>query len=230
MVLAGRPTAGGPVDDVVLSAGHWPDGPGQVVLPGSAGGGGPVLGRTIAVTGVPGQPELRVVGFGNSVTSTADGWVTPGEIGRLRAPGVPPSAQLLYRFTRASTQAQVRADVAEVTRALPPGAVAGAASWLAAEQSAAGNGAIMEPFVVAFALIGLAMAVLIVGNVVSGAVVASHQRIGVLKSVGLTPAQVVLAYLNRVGWPALAGCVAGVAAGNVLAIPVLRNSAGSSPG
>ena len=203
--LAGRARAGGPVDDVGLNAGHWPDGPGQVVLAGSAGGGGPALGSAIAVTGVPGHPELTVVGFGNSVTSTADGWVTPGEIGRLRAPGVPPSAQLLYRFSRAATQAEVRADVAEVTRALPADAVTGAASWLAAEDAAAGNGAVMEPFVIAFALIGLAMAVLIVGNVVSGAVVAAYQRIGVLKSVGLTPAQVVLAYLSRVGWPALAG-------------------------
>ncbi len=78
---------------------------------------------------------------------------------------------------------------------------------------------------VAFALIGLAMAVLIVGNVVSGAVVADYHRIGVLKSIGLTPAQVVVAYLSRVGWPALAGCVAGVVAGNLLAIPVLNQSA-----
>jgi putative ABC transport system permease protein len=225
MVLAGRATAGGPVDDVVLNTGHWPDGPGQVVLAGSASGGGPALGSTLAVTGVPGHPVLRVTGFGNSVTNTADGWVTPGEAARLRVPGVPPSAQLLYRFARAGTQAQVRADVAEVTRALPPGAVAGAASWLAAAASAADNGAIMEPFVVAFALIGLAMAVLVVGNVVSGAVVAGYRRIGVLKSVGLTPAQVVLAYLSRVGWPALAGCLAGAAAGHVLAIPLLKNSA-----
>ena len=80
---------------------------------------------------------------------------------------------------------------------------------------------------VAFALIGLAMAVLIVGNVVSGAVVAGYHRIGVLKSIGLTPAQVVAVYLSRVGWPALAGCLAGVVAGNVLAIPVLRGSAGA---
>jgi len=79
--------------------------------------------------------------------------------------------------------------------------------------------------VVAFALIGLAMAVLIVANVVSGAVVAGYQRIGVLKSIGLTPAQVVVAYLSRVGLPALAGCIAGVVAGNVLAIPVLQQSA-----
>ncbi len=227
MVLAGRATAGGPVDDVVLNAGHWPDGPGQVVLAGSAGGGGPALGSTLTVTGVPGHPVLRVTGFGNSVTNTTDGWVTPGEAARLRVPGVPPSAQLLYRFAQAGTQAQVRADVAEVTRALPPGAVAGAASWLAAAASAADNGAIMEPFVVAFALIGLAMAVLIVGNVVSGAVVAGYRRIGVLKSVGLTPAQVVLAYLSRVGWPALAGCLVGVAAGHVLAIPLLKSSSGA---
>jgi putative ABC transport system permease protein len=225
LVLAGRSAAGGPVDDVVLSTGHWPDAPGQVVLAGSAGGGGPALGSTIAATGVPGKPVLRVVGFGNSVTNTADGWVTPGEIARLRAPGAPLSAQVLYRFTHAADQAQVRADVASVSRALPPNAVTGAASWLAAENAAEGNGAIMEPFVVAFALIGLAMAVLIVGNVVSGAVVAGYQRIGVLKSIGLTPAQVVLVYLSRVGWPALAGCVAGVVAGNVLAAPVLHGSA-----
>ena len=225
LALAGRASAGGPVDDVVLNAGHWPDGPGQVVLDGSAGGGGPALGSTITVTGVPGTPALVVVGFGNSVTNTADGWVTPGEITRLRAPGVPQSAQMLYRFTHAASYGEVRADVAEVSRALPPGAVTGAASWLAAQNQATGNGAIMEPFVVAFALIGLAMAVLIVGNVVSGAVVASYTRIGVLKSIGLTPAQVVVAYLSRVGWPALAGCLAGVVAGNVLAAPVLQESA-----
>jgi len=230
LVLAGRATAGGPVDDVVLNAGHWPDGPGQVVLDGSPGGGGPGgsglgLGSTLTITGIPGSPALTIVGFGNSITNTADGWVTPGEISRLQAPGIPSSAQMLYRFTHAASYGEVRADVAEVTGALPPHAVTGAASWLAAENEAAGNGAIMEPFVVAFALIGLAMAVLIVGNVVSGAVVAGYQRIGVLKSVGLTPAQVVLAYLSRVGWPALAGCLAGVVAGNVLALPVLQNSA-----
>ena len=60
---------------------------------------------------------------------------------------------------------------------------------------------------------------------VSGAVVAGYQRIGVLKSIGLTPAQVVVAYLSRVGRPALAGCVAGVVAGNLLAVPVLQQSA-----
>jgi putative ABC transport system permease protein len=230
LTLAGRPTAGGPVDDVILSQGHWPDGPGQLVLDSNAGGqgGGPLrLGSTVTVTSLRGQPKLTVVGLANSVTSTADGWVTPGEAARLRVPGTPASAQMLYRFTQAGSYGQVRADVAEVSRALPAGAVAGAASWLSAEDAATSNGSIMEPFVVAFALIGLIMAVLIVGNVVSGAVVAGYYRIGVLKSLGLTPGQVVVAYLGRVGWPALGGALAGVVAGQLLALPVLSDSAGA---
>ncbi len=83
---------------------------------------------------MPGGPVLTVVGFANSITNTADGWVAPAEIARLRGPGDPASAQMLYRFASAGSYAQVRADVAEVTRALPPGAVTGAGSWLSAEK------------------------------------------------------------------------------------------------
>jgi len=227
LTLVGRSSPGGPVDDAVLTAGHWVTGPGQIVLDGPSGGGGPLVGSTITVTGLPHAVNLTVVGFANSVTYSADGWVAPSQVASLQPPGTPASAELLYRFASAGTAAQVRADLAEVTGALPPGTVTGSGSWLAAESQNTGNGAIMEPFVIAFALIGLAMAVLIVANVVSGAVAAGYYRIGVLKSIGLTPAQVVVAYLSRVGWPALAGCVLGVVAGNVLAIPVLHQSAGA---
>ena len=225
--LAGRPAPGGPVDDLVLNAGHWVDGPGQVVLNGYEGNGGISDGNTVQVTSAPGKPTLTVVGFANSITSTADGWVAPGQTTALRTPGTPASAQLLYRFTQADTDAQIRADVAAITRALPAGTIANSASWLTAQSQAEGNGAIMEPFVLAFALIGLVMAVLIVGNVISGAVVAQYQRIGVLKSLGLTPAQVVAVYLRRVTWPALTGCVIGAAAGGLLSLSVLHKSAGA---
>jgi putative ABC transport system permease protein len=222
LTLAGRPAASGSVDDLVLTAGHWVTGPGQIVLSGTPADQGLQTGARLVVTGVPGKPALTVVGFANSVTDSADGWVAPSEIAALHAPV---SQQLLYRFSQASTYAQVRSDIAEVTAALPRGAVAGTTSWFSAQDAATSNGAIMEPFVLAFALIGLVMAVLIVGNVISGAVVASYSRIGVLKSIGLTPGQVVLAYLSRVGFPALVGCVTGVVVGNVLAIPVLNESA-----
>ena len=211
---------------MVLNAGHWADGPGQLVLAGypaggGPGNGGPVLGSTFTATSLPGKPALTVVGFANSITNTAGdgGWVTPGELSSLLAPGSQPTAQLLYRFTSSATESQLKTDVAAVTKALPAGAVIDWGSWLTAQQSEGNNAAIMEPFVLAFAIIGLAMAVLIVGNVISGAVIAQYQRIGVLKSLGLTPAQVVAVYLGRVGWPALAGCLVGVVGGYALYHP-----------
>jgi putative ABC transport system permease protein len=231
--LVGRSDPGGPVDDVVLNAGHWADGTGQIVLagdPASGGpGNGPVLGNTFTATSLPGKPVLTVVGFANSITNTAGngGWVTPAELSSLLAPGSQPTAQLLYRFTSSATQSQLQADVAAVTKALPAGAVLDWGSWITAQQSENNNAAIMEPFVLAFAIIGLAMAVLIVGNVISGAVIAQYHRIGVLKSLGLTPAQVVAVYLSRIGWPALVGCLVGVAGGYALSLPVLHDSAGA---
>ena len=60
LILAGRPSPGGPVDDVIMNAGHWPDAPGQVVLDGVAapggtvGHGGPQVGSTLTVTGLRG--------------------------------------------------------------------------------------------------------------------------------------------------------------------------------
>ena len=234
--LVGRSDPGGPVDDVVLNAGHWADGQGQVVLagnPAQGGGGpdngGPALGSTITATSLPGKPVLTVVGFANSVTDSTDsgGWVTPSELSSLLTRGSQPTAQLLYRFTNSATNAQLQADAAAVTKALPAGTVIDWGSWLTAQQSHGSNAAIMEPFVLAFALIGLVMAVLIVGNVISGAVIAQYQRIGVLKSLGLTPAQVVAVYLSRVGWPALGGCLVGVVGGYLLSVPVLHQSAGA---
>jgi putative ABC transport system permease protein len=225
--LVGRSGPGGPVDDLSLTNGHWADEPGQIVLNGQPGDGtlnaGPDLGSVIDVTGT--SVRLTVVGFATSITNTADGWVAPAEIASL---GGPPTAEMLYRFTSAGNYAQIRTDVAAVSKLLPAGSVEGSGSWLQAQVQAEGNGAIMEPFVVAFAVIGLAMAVLIVGNVVSGAVISSYRRIGVLKSVGMTPAQVVATYLSRIGWPALIGCMIGAVLGNLLATSVLSQQAAAN--
>jgi putative ABC transport system permease protein len=225
-VLIARASPGGPLDDLTLVSGHWPQRPDQVVLSESLGFF-PGLGTKMTVPTAPGKPELTVVGLANSITGTADGWVLPSEIGALRTAGAPPGAEMLYRFTSAATAAQLRGDVAAISAALPAGAVGGFSSWLAAKQQATGNSAILAPFVEAFALIGIFMSVLIVANVVTGAVVASYRRIGVLKSVGFSPAQVVSAYMARVGVPAVVGCLIGVVAGNVLAVPVLHKSAAS---
>jgi putative ABC transport system permease protein len=43
----------------------------------------------------------------------------------------------------------------------------------------------------------------------------------------MTPGQVIVVYLNRIGWPALVGCVIGVVLGDLLSVPVLSKSAGA---
>jgi putative ABC transport system permease protein len=225
-LVIGRASPGGPLDDLTLQSGHWPTSPDQVVLSQNMGFF-PNLGTQMTVATAPGKPKLTVVGIANSITNTADAWVLPPEIAALRSPGQPAAAQMLYTFSSAATAAQIRGDVAAVAATLPAGAVGAYISWLTAEQSSTGNGKILSPFVDAFALIGLLMAVLIVANVVSGAVVASYRRIGVLKSIGFSPAQVIVAYVTRVGMPAVVGTIFGLVLGNVLAISVLHKSAQS---
>ena len=66
------------------------------------------------------------------------------------------------------------------------------------------------------------LAVLIVAIVAAAAVAASYRRIGVLKSIGFTPAQVAATYLAQLGIPALAGAVAGTVLGNRWAHPMLK--------
>ena len=170
--MVGRASPGGPVDDLTLTSGRWATRPGQVVLLTDGRGAAVRIGTQVTVTGVPGSPHLTVVGTATSITHTAQAWVAPAEIAALRAPGTPEVAQMLYRFASAGTTAQVNADVAAVRAALPPGALLGAQSWLTVKLQATGSIAPWVPFIVAFGLIGLVMSVLIVANVVSGAVVA----------------------------------------------------------
>ena len=218
LTLAGRSKPGGPVDDIALSAGHWPAATGQIVVSRSQAGPGLRLGQVITLTGVPGGPTLTVVGVGSSATGTAGGWVLPAEMTALR---VPLTAQMLYRFASAGSGTAVSAGIAAVRRALPAGSVAGAESWLTARSLQARIAGPWVPFLVTFGLIGLVMSVLIVVNVVSGAVVAGTRRAGVLKSVGFTPVQVTSVFVLQAEVPAVAGAAAGVVLGNLLGPSVL---------
>ena len=148
------------------------------------------LGTHITARGVPGSPVLTVVGEANSITQSADGWVLPAEIAALRAPASVPTAQLLYRFAAAGTVAMLRADVQTLVGSLPPGALSATQNYLAARQQQTSSLAPIVPFVVTFGILGLVLSVLVVVNVVSGAVAAGSRRIGrCWKSIGFTPGQ-----------------------------------------
>ena len=230
--IAGRASPGGPVEDIILQSGHWPRRPGQIVLGSTWPGGAQFipLGATVTVTGVPGNPELTVVGFGTSITKSADAWVLPAEIERLQAPGAPRSAQMLYRFRASATAAQLAADGLAVTAALPAGTVTGTQSYLPLRSAEQSSIAPFLPFIIAIGVIGLVMSLLIVAGVISGSVVAGYGRIGVLKSIGFTPGQVVAVYATQAVAPAAAGCAAGAVLGVATAGRLVLSAAAAAYG
>ncbi|MEV6353953.1 ABC transporter permease [Streptomyces hydrogenans] len=227
MTVVGRGDPGRAVDEVELVDGRWPARPGEIAL--AAGSPlPPVLGATVAFPGLPGGPAVTVVGVARSVTDTADAWVVPSQMPALTAAGEDGEGnggyQMLYRFAEAATAAQVAAGGASVTAGLPRGAVLGRQSWLTVREAVARDTAVYVPFLVAFGALGLVMSVLVVGNVVASAVGTATRRIGVLKAVGLTPAQVVWAYMGQALVPAAVGTALGVLTGHLLAVPILAEA------
>jgi putative ABC transport system permease protein len=230
--IAGRASPAAPVDDIILQSGNWPRRPGQIVLGSTWPGSAQFipLGATVTVTGVPGHPELTVVGFGTSITESADAWVLPAEIERLQAPGAPRSAQMLYRFRAPATAAQLAADGLAVTTALPAGTVTGTQSYLPLRSAEQSSIAPFLPFIIAIGVIGLVMSPLIVAGVISGSVVAGYGRIGVLKSIGFTPGQVVAVYATQAVAPAAVGCAAGAVLGVATAGRLVLSGAAAAYG
>lgn len=224
VTVVGRPSVGGPVDDVQLLSGSWASGPGQIVMNTSGGGWGFGVGAHLRFPDLPGDPTLTVVGLADSVSNTADAWTTPGQLAAMSA-GATPQYQMLYRFTHAATDPQMAANRTAIAATLPAGALAGGQSWLQVQLAANGKTAAFVPFVAAFGILALAMSVLIVAIVVSSAVSSQTRRIGILKALGFTPAQVVRAYVGQALFPALAGVALGLAVGNALAIPALAHTA-----
>jgi putative ABC transport system permease protein len=230
-LIAGRADAASTVDRLEVTDGTWLTGPGQIVLSAEMGGGaGPrfrfgdgLVGSRITVD-VAGKPSLEVVGIADSVTGTANAWVWPEQTDVLHADGAAASRQMLYRFASAGSDAAVRASLDEATATLPDGALTGASSYVAVKLVAEDALAPMVPFVVAFAVLGLVMSVLIVVNVVAGAVVAGFRTIGVQKALGFTPGQVVAGYTGQILAVCVPACLLGVALGQLLAIPLLAQA------
>jgi putative ABC transport system permease protein len=218
MNFVGRSSPGGPVDDLSLQQGHWPTSDNQVVISENAPG---QVGSTITV----GKQVMTVVGVANSVTNTADAWVLPAEMNAIAGSGGTGQDQLLYRFSSSATATDIATDIDEIKAALPSGAVQSHVSYLDIRQSEQSAVAPWVPFIIAFGVIALIISVLIVVNVVGGAVVAGTTRIGVLKSIGFTPFQVVACYVLLVAVPAVTGAIIGTACGNLLAAPLYRQNA-----
>ncbi|GAA2376813.1 FtsX-like permease family protein [Dactylosporangium salmoneum] len=211
--VVGRPDLGtGGVDALEVVAGRWPTGPNEIVW---AADGSPIdVGDELDF----GATRMKIVGTARSIGRTAQAWALPDTVAALHPTGL----QMLYRFADAGTDAAINADRAAIAAAVPPDALQGAASYLSVKADAEKVAGTFAPFVVAFGVLGLAMSVLIIGIVVSGSVSSATRRIGILKALGHTPAQVVRIYVRQALVPAAVGAVLGIPLGNLAALPVLK--------
>ncbi|GAA2619981.1 FtsX-like permease family protein [Actinomadura fulvescens] len=201
VVVAARTARGDdPVDRLTLRSGRWATGPGEIVLAGDYGRFpfDPVGKKITFEDGA----SFTIVGIGRSITRSAQAWVAPGQL------TAPDGLQMLYRLVDRD------APSGTVTAGLP---VTASQSYLVSRSDATENGKVAIPFLVAFGIAGLIVAVLTIGNVVSGTVVSGFRHIGVLKSLGFTPTQVTGVYLMMVAVPGVLGGLAGIAIGNLLA-------------
>jgi ABC-type antimicrobial peptide transport system permease subunit len=227
VTVVGRASRSGPLDDITQKTGRWPARPGEIDmndLSQTRGSVGQVA--TATVTSLPGKPKLTIVGFASLPVQddTQDTWVLPGEITALEKAGAPKQELMLYTFSNASTVAQVSSDLTELRAALPAGTIISYATALSsASQDTTGAG-IRTSSNVPYTLTALLLAAVIIASVAAGAVTAGYRRIGVLKSIGFTPAQVVAVYLTQLGIPALAGSLAGTALGSRWVLPRIQEN------
>ncbi|MFD5813062.1 ABC transporter permease [Streptomyces sp. NPDC127038] len=224
LTLVGRPGTGKDVDELDLKSGRWARSPGEIVL--SLGFSGPLLklGSTLMSSDAADARSLTVVGFALSAGQSGDMWATPAEVRSLATGGTTLTDQMLYRFDSAATTSQIAADRKRLTAAVPSGALVGTQSWLDTKRATERGTAATIPFLFAFGVLGIVMSVIIVGSVISGAVGTGLRRIGILKAIGFTPREVVRAYVAQALIPAAAGITLGVGLGNLLALPLLRDT------
>lgn len=224
LTLVGRSEPRAGVDNLDLKSGRWPTRPGEIVLTTALRGPATELGAALKTSDAADSPTLTIVGVALSVGRTAEAWATPEQVATMAAAGNPSTLQMLYRFASADTADDIAAGRDRLVAALPPDALMGGESYLDTKHAADGGAAPTIPFLMAFGVLGIAMSVIIVGSVVSGAVGSGLRRIGILKAIGFTPREVVRAYMAQALIPACIGIGLGVVLGNLMALPLLDDT------
>jgi putative ABC transport system permease protein len=225
--VAGRDQPGGAVARLTLDSGRWVRSTGEVVLSRQLADETQLrAGDTLAAAADSPLPSLQVVGIAVALGNDAAAWVEPAQLPATSAPNQPPTQYLMaYRLKQASTSRDIAAAIDSITSSVPENAVLGTSNYLDAKLNADRTTAVMIPFLLAFSASALVASALIIANLVGGAVIAGTREIGIMKSVGFTPGQVVATFAGQMLIPAAVGCLIGLPAGVVLSQPFLDDTA-----
>jgi len=230
--IIGRDTADEAIDRYQILDGRWPERPGEIAVtrlqrpdyslaPVSIGDHLTALSRTdgpsLEVVGlVAGMPQSPLRAF---VLSDQVAGLTDDADYRL-------GYELAYRVERPETDASLNHYIAEIRAALPPGAETAPVMTSAADRrQEAGTSANMEGPSLVFAVIALICAALIIGNVITGTILASQRELGIMRAVGFSPRQVVAVTVGQAVATTAIGAALGIAVGILAAGVPLAQSA-----
>ncbi len=230
MPTYGRDNPNGTVEQLRISAGHWPAGDNEIALTRSFANLNHIsIGDRLKVVSVPQEPVLTVVAEVvdiDEVRADVGGqraWVLSSAIVPLTDKAAAFS-MMDYRFASDPTSAQLQADMDTLRASLPPGSVTLSVSYLLIRSVFNVPDQVLTSVLTAFSLLALAATAAIVANLVTGIVISSYREIGIMKAVGFTPLQVVGVFVLQVLVPAVAACLVGIPAGTILSQPLLANS------
>jgi putative ABC transport system permease protein len=103
--------------------------------------------------------------------------------------------------------------------------VVDSSNYLDVKRNADLTSSVMVPFLLAFSGFALLAAVFIIANIVSGVVIAGYRDLGIMKSIGFTPGQVMGVLLGQILIPVAAGCLVGIPIGTLASQPFLQDTA-----
>jgi len=226
----GRDDPGGPVEQIRITAGHWPSSNDEIALTRSFSELNNIgVGQKIKVTSVAQEPMLTVtaevvdIDEGSADLSSQHAWVPSSAISGLSAKNS--SYYLMtYRFATDPSSAQLQADMDRLRSALPPGSVVGSVNYILIRNVFNITNQIVTSVLIAFGIFALAATAAIVANLVTGIVISAYREIGIMKAVGFTPRQVVAVFELQILIPAGAACLVGIPAGTLASQPLLANS------
>ena len=233
--LVGQPSPEGAVGQLRVFSGRWSEGPGEIVVTRSfAQLNGVGVGARLRVVSLPQTPWVTVSGEvididegpADSVLQTT-AWVSPGAFQTLNGPGNSASYLMLYRFRGSPSQARLDGAVTALRQDLPGGALSSTTTYLQTRTIYQLTGSFVAIALLGFSIFAVAVAALVVVNVVAGTVLASYREIGVMKAVGFTPRQTVAVYVLEMLVPAFFGCLVGIPAGVLLSQPLVSGTAGA---
>jgi putative ABC transport system permease protein len=219
--FVGRDSAEEAVDRYQLLAGRWPEQPGEIAVTRLERADyslrAAAIGDQINVLSRADRPSFVVVGvaFGMSQLSNhARAFVRSDQIAPLTDRGAYRMGyELAYRVERPDTEASLAGYATAIRAALPRGAETVPLSTSQAERR---DQAWMSGFAAPqlfFALLALVAAAFIVGNVITGMVLASQRELGIMQAVGFSRRQVVLVVAGQAMLPAVAGAAIGIPIG-----------------